>query len=145
MKWQWIHLVIVAILLSLPAISSTSKPGHGRQRPASSSASFLHLTDVHVDPLYITGGSFVSACHRRPEEVVEADTRTVIKLPKKKHNLSQGYAGEYGSPLSGWYVGASNLPAATLGSRPIECLAHICPGACRGQDTHRHNAPHHPL
>lgn len=29
---------------------------------------FLHITDFHPDPHYISGGSFDSGCHRKPED-----------------------------------------------------------------------------
>lgn len=33
---------------------------------------FIHITDFHPDPHYITGGDFESGCHRKPGDNVAA-------------------------------------------------------------------------
>lgn len=35
---------------------------------------FIHITDFHPDPHYITGGDFDSGCHRKPGDDVAAQS-----------------------------------------------------------------------
>ncbi len=69
--------VVVAAPLDVDADSPDSD-----SKPRRLTGRFLHLTDMHPDPFYRTGGTESSACHR--------------KKPKKK---KKAHGGEFGLPF----------------------------------------------
>jgi len=73
--------VVVATPLDLDADTPDSDPDSD-SKPRRLTGRFLHLTDMHPDPFYRTGGTESSACHR--------------KKPKKK---KKAHGGEFGLPF----------------------------------------------
>ncbi|KAJ9114260.1 hypothetical protein QFC22_005712 [Naganishia vaughanmartiniae] len=78
---------------------------------------FIHITDFHPDPHYVTGGSFDSGCHRTADEDIVAESLqmssgvgssnsisqytniTGVNVNNKKDKKQEG-AGKWGSGLS---------------------------------------------
>ncbi|KAG0353705.1 Endopolyphosphatase [Podila minutissima] len=56
---------------------------------------FLHITDIHPDEHYITGGSISSSCHRNSTDSDEGDVGVM-----RPGRIDGGIGGIYGSPYS---------------------------------------------
>ncbi|KAG0023209.1 Endopolyphosphatase [Podila clonocystis] len=56
---------------------------------------FLHITDIHPDEHYITGGSISSSCHRNSTDSDDDDLRVM-----RPGRTDGGIGGIYGSPYS---------------------------------------------
>ncbi|KAG0042552.1 Endopolyphosphatase [Gryganskiella cystojenkinii] len=56
---------------------------------------FLHMTDIHPDEHYMTGGSISSSCHRNTTDDDDDDLRMM-----RPGRTDGGYGGKYGSPYT---------------------------------------------
>ncbi|KAG0306119.1 Endopolyphosphatase [Dissophora globulifera] len=58
---------------------------------------FLHITDIHPDEHYITGGSISSSCHRNTTDDDDEENRLRMMRPGRRDG---GYGGIYGASYS---------------------------------------------
>ncbi|KAL7424914.1 Endopolyphosphatase [Cryptotrichosporon argae] len=95
------------VVLGLAAIAHV----HGAQAPFSArkkrelKGRFLHITDFHPDPHYVTGGTFDSGCHRKPDKDDKGKGRVgdVDGLEDEDDGADlgkDGTAGRWGSAVS---------------------------------------------
>ncbi|CAG8454738.1 10416_t:CDS:2 [Paraglomus occultum] len=57
---------------------------------------FIHITDIHPDPYYITNGTAKSSCHNAGEENIDDGFRTT----KKPKYMRMGRGGVWGAPAT---------------------------------------------
>jgi hypothetical protein len=69
---------------------------HAKRPLPSLNGRFLHLTDIHPDPYYVTNGTAKSSCHKVEDNVTDERFRT---SGKPKH-MKIGRGGAWGAPAT---------------------------------------------
>ena len=57
---------------------------------------FLHITDIHPDPYYVTNGTAKSSCHNAEEESIDGRFGTT----RKPKYMRMGRGGAWGAPAT---------------------------------------------